>query len=277
MFFLLETTGIFFGVLIIFSQAARSLHPRRILTRAAIVSTAAWLAEESCILLYRLYEYGPGWYLVLDRVPLLTVIIWPVIILSAMDLTAHIQTARPLRGLIAGAAVVATDALLIEPISVAAGLWHWDLPGIFGVPLIGILGWFFFALLSMRLMSQRRLQEPLKFSDLMLLVLPVGGTHLSLLMTWWSVLRWVSFPLPLPVIIGIAWLVSFLITVILHRNQTGSRISQKTLLLRLPAALFFFILLTLKAADPLPLAAYAFAFVPPYAALMARQYRRRAA
>ena len=274
---LLELAGIIFGALIILSRAARSLRPRHTLIRAAIISASAWIAEESSILLYRFYEYRPGWYLFLDQVPLLIVIIWPVIILSAMDLTAHIRNTRPAMGLFVGAAVVAADGLFIEPICVSAGLWYWNLPGLFGVPFIGILGWFFFALLSMRLMNPMAPDRPRSYDGLLLLVLPVIGTHLLLLLSWWCILRWTSFPFPLPVIIGIAWFVSFLITIIIHRNQTGRRIKKTTLLLRLPAALFFFVLLTVKAADPLSLAAYAFAFVPPYTAIMAQQYRRHAA
>ena len=44
-----------------------------------------------------------------------------------------------------GAAIVLADASLIEPIAVRAGLWRWTEPGLFAVPLVGIVGWAFFA------------------------------------------------------------------------------------------------------------------------------------
>lgn len=277
MMLLLELAGIFFGIFIIFGYAAETPRPARSLARAAIISASAWTAEESCILLYGFYDYHPGWCLFIEQVPLLIVVIWPVIIFSAMDLTPHLQAAHPGKGLFAGAAVVATDALFIEPLSVSAGLWSWKLPGLFNVPPIGILGWFFFALLCLRLMGDRKLQGLPSFCDLLLLALPVIGTHLLLLLTWWGALRWVNFSLPTPAVAGIAWCVSSFMIVSIHKKQTGRRLKKRTLLLRVPAALFFFALLIVKAPDPLPLAAYALAFVPPYVLLMVQQYRRHAA
>jgi len=273
MMLLLELAGIFCGILYIFGYAARAPRPVRFLARAAIVSASAWLTEESCILIYRFYDYHPGWWLFLDQVPLLIVVIWPVIIFSAMDLTSPLRAAHPGKRVFAGAAVVATDALFIEPLSVSAGLWGWKLPGLFNVPPIGILGWFFFALLCLGLMGDRRLQGPPSSWDLLLLALPVIGTHLLLLLTWWGALRWINFPLPTPAVAGIAWCVSFFMIVSIHKKQIGRKLKKRTLLLRIPAALFFFALLIVKADDPLPLAAYAIAFVPPYVMLMVQQYK----
>ncbi|MEW6670432.1 MAG: carotenoid biosynthesis protein [Thermodesulfobacteriota bacterium] len=273
MILLLELTGIFFGLSIVLSYAIRSPRPARALLRAAIISASAWIAEESCILLYRFYDYHAGWNLFLDRVPLLVVVIWPVIILSARDLTSHLRAAHPGKGPLAGAAVVATDALFIEPIATGTGIWSWNLPGLFNVPPVGILGWFYFALLWMYLLDDKTREGPLSAYDLQLLVLPVMGTHLLLLLTWWGALRWMNHPLPDPAIAAAAWFVSFFMTVAIYKNQTGRRIHKKTLLLRLPAALFFLVLLTFKAAGPFSLTVYALAFVPPYGMLMAQQYR----
>ena len=277
MLFLLELAGIFSGILYISGYAVQSPRPARSLTSAAIVSASAWTAEESCILMYRFYDYHPGWCLFLDQVPLLIVVIWPVILFSAMDLTSHIHAENHWKGLFAGAAVVATDALLIEPLCVNAGLWSWKLPGVFNVPPIGILGWFFFALLCMQLMGNRRPQGPPSSYDLRLLVLPVIGTHLLLILTWWGAFRWINFPLPIPVVVGVAWGISFFMTVTIHKKQTGRGIKKRTLLLRIPAALFFLALLIFKAGEPLPLAVYAIAFVLPYVTLMVQQYRRHVA
>ena len=275
MMLLLELAGISCGILYIFGYAAQAPRPVRFLARAVILSTSAWAAEESCILLYCFYDYHPGWYLFLDRVPLLIVVIWPVIIFSARELTSRLRRVHPGKGVFAGAAVVATDALFIEPLCVSAGLWSWNLPGLFNIPPIGILGWFFFALLCMCLMGNKRWKGTITAYDLLLLVIPVAGTQFLLLLSWWGALRWINFPLPTPAVVGLSWCVSLFMILIIHNKQTGRGIKKRTLLLRLPAAVFFFGLLVVKAADPFPLVAYAIAFVPPYVMLMVQQYRRQ--
>jgi hypothetical protein len=277
MMYLLELAGISCGILYIFGYAAQAPRPVRFLARTVILSASAWTVEESCILLYRFYDYHPGWCLFLDQVPLLIVVIWPVIIFSARELSSHLRLVHPGKGVFAGAAVVATDALFIEPLSVNAGLWSWNLPGIFNVPPIGILGWFFFALLCMCLIGNKRWEGPITAFDLLLIVIPLAGTQFLLLLSWWGALRWINFPLPTPAVVGLAWCVSLVMILTIHKNQTGRWIKKRTLLLRLPAALFFFGLLVVKTADPLPMAAYAIAFVPPYVMLMVQQFRRHAA
>jgi hypothetical protein len=49
-------------------------------------------------------------------------------------------------------------------------------------------------------------------------------------------------------------------------------VQRKALLLRLPAALFVFLLLVLNASGSGLLVVYALAFVPPYLTLMSQQY-----
>jgi len=271
----LELAGIFSGILYISGYAVQSPRPARSLTSAAIVSASAWTAEESCILMYRFYDYHPGWCLFLDQVPLLIVVIWPVILFSAMDLTSHIHAENHWKGLFAGAAVVATDALLIEPLCVNAGLWSWKLPGVFNVPPIGILGWFFFALLCMALLADHRVKKSSAGNNLMLLALPVVGTHVLLVLAWWGALRWiqVSFAALPPVLFS--WCLSFTLVFIFHKRRTGASINKRTLLLRIPAALFFFSLLLLSPNTSTPLTVFAVAFIPPYATLLLQQYQRR--
>ncbi len=275
MLFLLELAGIFCGILYISGYAAQTPRPVRSLTSAAIVSASAWTAEESCILMYRFYDYHPGWSLFLDQVPLLIVVIWPVIIFSAMELTSHLRAAHPGLGLLAGAAVVATDASFIEPLCVNAGLWRWKLPGFFDVPPIGILGWFFFALLCMALLADNRVKASPAGNNLMLLVIPVVATHVLLVLAWWGALRWIQVSFAaLPSVVFI-WCLSFTMVFIFHKRRTGASINKRTLLLRIPAALFFFSLLLLSPNTSTPLTVFAVAFIPPYVTLMLQQYQRR--
>lgn len=272
MFLLLESAGILIGLLFIILYARETRRPAYFLYCAAIVSASAWISEESCIRLYRFYAYHPDWHFYAGNVPLLVITIWPVIILSAMDLVSAFEYHSKRLKVLAGAAIVATDALFIEPLSASAGLWQWHFPGIFGVPSIGILGWFFFAFLVMLLKNDRRQERRLTFG-LRLLVFPVIGTHLLLLLFWWGALRWINFPLPLPAVVGAAWSVSFLLVGVIYKKGIGRRIKRRTLLMRLPAALFFFSLILPSAHTTPFLLAYALAFVPPYVLLMVQQYK----
>ena len=112
-------------VLISLSMGLRQAESRtEYLRRYGLLVLAAWVAEDSCIRCYGFYHYAPGWSLFVDQVPLAIVLIWPCVILSARELAGV-----PL----IGAAIVLTDAGLIEPIAVQAGLWHWTEPGLFGV------------------------------------------------------------------------------------------------------------------------------------------------
>lgn len=271
----LELSGILLGFYFIFLSAREKSNPQYFISRAFLISAASWIAEESCILLYRFYDYDPGWRLYLDRVPLLVVCIWPVIILSAMELTSHLRATSSSKALLAGAAVVGADALFIEPLAANAGLWHWKLPGIFSVPPIGIMGWFFFALLCMRLLGDTRSGGRLCSFDMLLLVIPVVGTHLLLLLFWWGLLRWVPASFGPPSSAAFVWCLSLLLVVVFYKKRTGASIKKRTLLLRVPAALFFFLLLLWSPDRSIALTVYAVAFVPPYVTLLIQQYRHR--
>ena len=249
------------------------VHPEsgRFLARLALLCGASWTAEESCILLYSVYSYSPCWGLFLGHVPILVIVIWPVVIHSAWDLASQLRPARRLVPL-AAAAIVSTDASFIEPLAVSLGLWSWNQPGIFGVPAIGILGWAYFAFLCIYLFEKLNAHKNSKLQESLVLVLPFLGTHLLVLGTWWGALRWIRSPLDPMIAAGVAWVLSILLVCVVLRNSTGRRVERETLLLRLPAALFFFALLALKPGTSALLWAYASAFVPPYLTLMAQQY-----
>lgn len=258
----------FYVVFRIIDQA----EPRQFLTRLALVSVACWIAEESCILLYKFYGYSPSWSLFLDQVPLLIILIWPVIIHSAWDLAS--QLLRPAHKFVplAAGAIVCTDAALLEPVAVNAGLWSWNAPGIFHVPPIGILGWGYFAFCC-TLMLQRVIRpNQSKGGALLLPLVSVIGAHLLLLVTWWGALRWVSTSANNMVAVGAVWVLSLALVYTILRRGTGRRVERKALLLRLPAALFVFLLLVLNPGGSGLLVIYALAFAPPYLTLMAQQY-----
>jgi hypothetical protein len=240
--------------------------------RLVLVSAASWIAEESCILIYQFYGYSPTWTLFLADVPLLVIFIWPVIVHSAWDLAS--QMLRPAHRLLPlpAAAIVLTDALLLEPVGVQIGLWSWKEAGIFEVPFIGVLGWAYFAFLCMLHFGKGRRRNDTRRINLLIPVIPVLGTHLLILITWWFAFRWVKITVDPRLAVGIAWMVSIFLVYAILRNRTGTRVERKTLWLRLLGAIFLFTWLALNADDSKLLIVYAVAFAPPYLTLMAQQY-----
>lgn len=269
---ILELAALCVVALYVVSRTILEEARKTFLFRLFLISIACWLAEESSILLYNFYSYNPSWSIFLGHVPLLVVLAWPVIIHSAWDLASQILHAQRRLVALATGAIVCTDASVIEPVSVNFGLWSWNEPGIFHVPPIGILGWAYFAFLCVFLLQKGGTQKGSSWLKLLLPVLPVIGTHLLLLLTWWGALRWINGPVNSTVVAGVAWALSLALVYRILRRRTGSRVERKTLLLRLPAALLLFLVLALNASGSAWLVVYALAFAPPYLTLMAQQY-----
>ena len=270
---LLQLTALALVAFYILFRIIDQAEPKQFLARFLLVAVACWVAEESCILLYKFYGYNRSWSLFLDQVPLLIILIWPVIIHSALELASQLLHPEHKFVPLAAGAIVCSDAALIEPVAVNAGLWSWSEPGIFHVPPIGILGWGYFAFCSTLMLQRAKRRDRSKGRTLLLLIFPIFGTHLLLLGTWWGALRWVNTTLNPLVAVGAAWIFSVALVYIILRRGTGRHVEKKTLLLRLPAALFVFLLLLLNAGGSGLLVVYALAFVPPYLTLMAQQYK----
>jgi hypothetical protein len=236
------------------------------------IAAGSWLAEESCIRLYGFYSYHPGWSLFLGHVPILVVLIWPLVIHSAWDLAKQLVTSNSkLVPLLAGT-VVFTDAALMEPVATGAGLWSWFEPGVFRVPPVVFFGWAFFAGSSAWCCHRICHQRPTLAACLLMVFLPVITVHGVLLTMWWAVFRWVNSTVDPIYPVILAWIVSVCLVIRILRHKTGKRLEKKALLLRLPGALFFFGLLVLNTEQDFWLITYAFAFAPPYLALMSQQY-----
>ncbi len=269
---LLQLTALALVTFYVLFRIIDQAEPKQFLARFALVSVACWVVEESCILLYKFYSYSPSWSLFLDQVPFLIILIWPVIIHSAGDLAS--QLLRPQHKfvpLVAGA-IVCTDAALLEPVAVNAGLWSWNEPGIFHVPPIGILGWGYFTFCCTFVLQRAMRPNRSKWRALLLLMFPVFGTHLLLLATWWGALRWVNTSANTLVAVGAVWVLSLALVYTILQRGAGRHVERKALLLRLPAALFVFLLLVLDAGGSGLLVVYALAFVSPYLTMMAQQY-----
>ena len=264
-----------FATVAVYIVAHTSGQPERkqFIIRIILVCAASWITEESCILLYDFYDYSANWSLFLAHLPLLVIVIWPIVVHSAWNLASQImQPGRSRLVPLTAAAIVLTDAALIEPVGVQTGLWSWNRPGLFDVPPIGILGWAYFAFLCVLFFEQRKRRNNAKWVNLPILIVPVIGTHVLLLITWWGALRWVKTSIDPALAAGSVWTLSLLLVSVILKRRTGTRIMRKTLLLRFLVALFLFTWLALNSnASPL-LFVYASAFAPPYLTLMAQQY-----
>lgn len=283
--------------------SARGSLPRlAFMARFATLAVASLVGEDTVIRAHGYYAYASGWSVRLDHVPLVIVLVWPVVIDSAATLARAIVaesgegTRRSLRIATLGAAIVLADASLIEPIAVRAGLWRWTEPGLFGVPLIGIVGWAFFAWAAIFVFETAGARASAKLA--VIVVAPIV-THLMLVASWWILFRWIAGERSGVGASGLAWGIAVVAAAIVARDgmrEPGRGLAVvpvSELLLRLPGALFFFVLLGVTAHAPssfaapdlrsyvapepslVALAAYAAAFAPPYlTALAVRAVKR---
>lgn len=219
----------------------------------AVIAVASWVAEVSCIRLYGFYEYDAPWTLFVDVMPVLVALIWPFVILSARELRerAKLPAAAVL-------VIVLYDAALIEPVAVRAGLWSWNEPGLFGVPVIGILGWGFFAATVSFLFD--RLHGAKRW---LAVILAPAATHVFLLAVWWGGLRWIlraeiSATVAAVVALGVALMLG--LTVRRKKLQVGL----DAMAPRMAAAGLFFALLFWRGTDTAPLMVYGLTFAVPY-------------
>lgn len=255
-------------------RARLEANPLALFRRLALLAAAAWIGEDTCIRAYGFYEYSKSWWLFLDKVPVLIVLIWPIVIQSARDLGTCLWAGRdrPAARRVAATVfgLVLADASLIEPISVQSGLWRWTEPGVFSVPPIGILGWAYFAAIAVFLF-ERAAWRHRPWEEALVLVAAPAGTHLLLVASWWGALRWVNVALPAWGAVAVAWAAAVPLAARALQVRTSQRVPPILLWVRVPAALFFFVLLGVHGRESGALVAYALAFAPPYLSLFARR------
>ncbi|MBN1336681.1 MAG: carotenoid biosynthesis protein [Deltaproteobacteria bacterium] len=252
------------GIVGLWFAVSQAREPGRLALQAAAVAIAAWIAEDTCIHFYGVYAYDPSWGCFLDRVPVTVVCIWPAVILSDRAL---LQALRPRRAspFLVGALVLA-DAALIEPVSVAASLWSWSEPGLFGVPPVAVFGWGLFGALAAGVLE---LADRRGRAWLLLLPLAVPlGLHAGVCAAWWILLRWISLPVPGGPAAGVAWIVSSALVVLVVARGVGRRVPLWLALSRAPPGLLFLGLLAAHGRGRPDLVAWALAFTPPHLAIL---------
>ena len=234
---------------------------------ALLLAAAALAGEDSMIRAYGFYHYAPGWHLRVDQVPLLIPAIWAPVMLSARAVARSLLgRGGGLREALLTGALVTFDASLIEPIAVRAGLWQWTEPGVFRVPVIGIVGWGLFAAAATYALDRTRGLARLS-------VVPAAAlaTHAALLALWWGALRWtLRDELPFAAAATPVALASALYTAAVVR--TNASLPWRELAPRAAATGFFAALLADRA--DAPLVAWAALFTPPWLVYCARALRR---
>jgi hypothetical protein len=80
--------------------------------------------------------------------------------------------------------------------------------------------------------------------------------------------RWISAALPHWPFVALVWCGSLVLAASSLRSTARARVPFVEMLLRVPAALFFFVLLALDARRDPALIAWALAFAPPYCSLL---------
>ena len=204
------------------------------------------MARRFCIRAYGAYQYAPSWSLFVDRVPLAVVLIWPAVVLSA-------RAVGRATGLSPGLLVL-FDACLVEPIATHAGLWSWNLPGFFGVPPIGPVGWACYAAAACWLLDRRPWSVAAGAPLL---------AHAAILAAWWGALRWVQTEIPPAAAAAISALACTAAAVIAARSR---RLPWRESIPRAAAAALFAALLA--AAPDRRLLLYAAPFALPWLALL---------
>jgi hypothetical protein len=242
-------------VLLALAAMARRRPLGDLLTDYAALAIAGWIGEETCVAFYEYYHYAIGWHLRLDRVPILVPLIWPLVILSAREVAScvwpRIEWLRPLVVF----AIVAFDASLVEVIAVRAGLWSWAEAGHLGVPIIGILGWGYFAIgadlaLSGRLSSENTQRR----RALATIVAGPLVAHVLIQITWWGFFRWTQREaLGAASLWGLSVIGAGILAAVVLARRRGGAIPLSVALPRMVAAGLFFVLLVSTAPAELPL------------------------
>lgn len=230
----------------------------------ATLAVAAWAGEQTCITFYRFYRYADGWWLKLGDVPVLVPLIWPLVVLSAHKVAEAVWPGvrAPLyRALLVGT-IVTVDASLIEVLAVRAHLWRWSEGGHLGVPIIGMLGWGYFAAGASLCFGLRP-----GLRALLTVVLVPLCAHALILASWWGLFRRaLRGPLGDASMQSVLALSALLLVLVLRARGRDGVMPRSVALPRMLAASLFLVLLLATARTDLRLWLHTLAVALPYLA-----------
>ncbi len=247
---------------------------RALLADYVALALAGWLGEETCVAGYDFYHYAPAWHGHLDRVPVLIPLIWPLVILSARAVVdALAPDVGRWRPLLVGA-LVGFDASLVEVIAVRARLWAWVEPGHLDVPVLGILGWGFFAIgadVALGLRARSTARSTVARRALGLLA-ALALTHLLIVGAWWGCFRWVvRGPLGDASLVGLGVIAVGALGLALASRRRGRVLPLDVALPRMVAAALFLITLVVVAPGDHRLWLHTAMVAVPYLAVTGRR------
>lgn len=247
-------------------KSRTEVRPGAYLARMGALALAAWLGEETLIGAYGFWHHNPtSWSVFIDRVPLLVVLIWPVILDSALSLSKHFAAPGDARTPLVVGALVLVDASLIEPVAVKLGLWSWSVPGLFGVPPIGFLGWAVFAGVAVYFLARAE-RAWSGWAALRLIVAAPLATHGLLFGLWWGGLRWMSAPVPEWPATGIVLGLALTIAAV-ARIRLGRGAPMREIVARIPGAALLYACVALHARGNAAFVAFSLGYAVLYAAL----------
>jgi len=246
-------------IVVALAAMARRRPIRALLADYAALAAAGWLGEETCVALYRYYRYADGWHARIDHVPALVPLIWPLVILSARDVATSVwPEVTRWRPLLLGA-IVAFDASLVEVVAVRAGLWSWAEPGHLGVPIIGMLGWGYFAVGAEAALGRR--------SRLAVFAAAPLCAHALIQASWWGGLRWgLRRDLGTASLWGVAAVGAGALAAVVAARRRGRALPPSIAVPRMIAAGLFLALLVTTAPGEAALWAHTAAVAIPYLA-----------
>jgi hypothetical protein len=235
---------------------ARARGARPLLREYGALAVAGFVGEQTCISAYRFYGYAAGWHLRAIDVPILVPLIWPLVILSAREVAAALGcTGRWRTALVA--ALVVFDASLVEVVAVRAGLWAWSEPGHLAVPLVGILGWGYFAAGADVALGRGQ--------PWLAIVLGPAAAHGLILASWWGLFRWtLRGDLGHASTVGMVAASALVLFAALGARKNGRAIPLSVASPRMIAAALFVVLLLTTAPRDVPLWIHTACVAIPY-------------
>ena len=113
-----QITAFFIVLIYLLHWFIREKDPSSFLLKFTAISAAGWVAEETSIRIYHIYQYSPDWILFLGHVPILVILIWPLVIHSGWELASQLMGKNKRYSHLVSALIIWIDASLVETISV---------------------------------------------------------------------------------------------------------------------------------------------------------------
>lgn len=235
----------------------------------AALAIAGWIGEQTCVAWYDFYAYSAAWHGRVGHVPVLIPLIWPLVILSARAVVDALAPGAGWRRPLLVGALVAFDASLVEVIAVRAELWGWAEPGHLGVPVLGILGWGFFAAGADVALGLRSRARPAA------LLGALAVTHLLILAAWWGCFRWtVRGALGDVAFVGLGAIAALALAAAFAVRRRGRGLPLAVALPRMVAAALFLVTLAVVAPRDVRLWLHTALVAVPYLAVTDLRQRR---